>query len=195
MSNERNKIFAGMIIFFLLSLVFLSGCVKKSTEKTEIRKVQDNSLSKEKDETLNENKILEDKSVIKCYSDEDCGGRILVGQPYCFQGNPQGTVEINKCINPGKTDSYCISETKTGILQECSENQFCKQGECINYDNCQDSDGGLNFKVAGRVLQNDGAVFEDYCKSSNILIEYYCSSDNRAFSKQYSCDCSKGACE
>lgn len=173
-----------LIIIIALSVILAACTVQKPAEKSEITVAEETKAVE----------TVEPAPEIKCNNDNDCGGRVVM-QRNCFQGNVQGTATENRCVNPGRTNSYCTSEIKTGVLEECQKEQFCRQGECRNYENCQDSDGGINFTVKGEVLQDDGSVFEDYCKDGSHIKEYYCASDNRAFSKEEVCDCSKGACE
>lgn len=169
-----------LIILFFVILV-LAGCKEQTT------------IIKSTKTILNETTTQAMQETKKCGSDEDCGGRV-VQELYCFQGNSFGNLIINKCINPNTKDAYCTQEFRKGLVQECAENQFCQRGECRNYENCTDSDGGKNYAVAGEVRTNDGAVYEDTCRTSVKLIEYFCSSDNRAFSEIKSCNCENDAC-
>jgi len=173
-----------VIYLFVFMILILLSC--KSEEKVTVKTTKTilNETTSQEVEQTNE---------IKCNSDEDCGGRI-VKNPYCFQGNSFGELIINKCINGGTPKSYCSQEVVKGLVQECAENQFCKLGECRNYENCTDSDGGKNYAVKGTVKTNDGATYDDLCKSDTVLVEYYCSSDNRAFSEIKNCDCKDDRC-
>ncbi|HIH23393.1 TPA: hypothetical protein HA238_06720 [Candidatus Micrarchaeota archaeon] len=38
---------------------------------------------------------------------------------------------------------------------------------------CRDNDGGLEYRIAGRVTCTDGRSFEDNCADSRVLVEYY----------------------
>ncbi len=185
-----TKVFAWLkmkrffIIAFFIILIVLIGCKKQEAIVVSSTKTILNETG-EKTAEINQ---------IKCRSDEDCGGRI-VEEPYCFQGNSFGTLIMNKCLNPNTKDAYCSQEVRKGLVEECAENQFCQRGECRNYENCTDADGGKNYAVAGEVRTNDGAVYEDVCRTSVKLIEYFCSSDNRAFSEVKSCNCEDDACK
>lgn len=188
------------IIFALLVLVFLVSCtVEQPSETSQIVTQQPQqtapSVASGSPSQVQAPSDTQTSASVECYDDEDCGGREIIGDTNCFQGNVQGTVRINTCINPGKPDSYCDSETKAGIIKTCPDDQFCKQGDCLEYE-CSDSDGGLNFTVQGEVILNDGNVYEDKC-SKEVLTEYYCSADNRAFSEQKTCpgECSTGRCK
>jgi len=60
---------------------------------------------------------------------------------------------------------------------------------------CLDSDGGIEFKNAGFVINASGNRFEDNCTSSNGLKEYYCKNENVEFTSTGCADsCLGGAC-
>lgn len=63
---------------------------------------------------------------------------------------------------------------------------------------CTDSDGGLDYSIAGTAVLSTGEESIDYCTSSiRILKEYYCMTDiGPISSKQYTCPyaCQDGAC-
>jgi len=130
---------------------------------------------------------------IACYKDSDCGVR-RAENAYCFQGNPVGDLYEWRCNNPGTPQANCEEIHKKGLIAECGSQYFCYKGECVKYANCTDSDNGLNYELKGKVTTNDFAVHEDYCKNSGTLVEYYCSSDDRAFSETKACNCDDGAC-
>lgn len=130
---------------------------------------------------------------VECIADSDCGER-RIENAYCFQTNPVGDIYEWKCENAGTPDAKCVEISKQGIIDECSDTEFCRKGECVRYADCQETDDGLDFETKGKVTTNDLAVYEDRCKSGSELIEYYCSSDDRAFSESHFCNCEKGAC-
>jgi len=173
-----------ILIPVVLALFVLSCTVEKPVQESKILPAETPAA---------EAKTPESASAIKCRTDNDCGGRVVSGATNCWQGNVQGTMTLNRCVNPGKSNSYCTSEERKGVVKECSSTQFCKQGECLEYE-CSDTDGGTNFKEAGTVSLNDGTSYEDKCKDETTLTEYYCSSDNRQFSKAETCNCIDGAC-
>ena len=186
MQHRKGNMHLKVMIAACLA-VFLISCTFEQPKEESV------AVAKNASQAVQETKTTEPAAQIKCRNDDDCGGRVLVDQPHCFQGHPEGTVKINRCVNPGTANSYCVSETKTGAIQECADGEFCKGGECLAYK-CNDSDGGLNFAEKGEVRINDGSVYDDYCEDKGHLIEYYCSSDNRAFSKEEFCDCKDDVC-
>lgn len=131
---------------------------------------------------------------IACYKNSDCGND-TVNNAYCFQGNPVGDVHKYECENPGTANASCVTSFTSGPIALCGEEHFCYKGACVKYANCTDSDKGLNFTVKGVVKTNDNNIYEDKC-DGDIVIEYFCSTDDRAFSEKNDCsgECSKGAC-
>ena len=70
-------------------------------------------------------------------------------------------------------------------------------GAIIGIDDCYDSDGGKNLEVRGTARNTAGLNGTDYCSSTGqagMLEEYYCDMFDRVKSKNYHCDCFKGAC-
>jgi hypothetical protein len=147
-------------------------------------------------------------------------GGVLLGADCCA---------INgKCSDTGTQlwEFECSDDTglAVGHLVECKDgcvNGSCLQGESLK--DCYDSDGGINYYLAGYVDAN-GDKFNDYCmQKSNfvanviegglpedgdsaevyvkgVLVEYYCyvndKGENKALTQNYICPtgCSNGAC-
>jgi len=185
------------IIIFLviaLSVLLVSCSVKEQVKEPATNTVPQSAPVVQKNTTTAQAITTTTKQKIACYSDSDCGVR-TVENAYCFQGNPVGDLYTPRCENPGTAQAKCTEEHKSGIIAECGDTYFCYKGECVKYANCTDSDGGLNFTVKGIVKTNDNNAYEDKC-DGDTLIEYYCSSDDRAFSEEERCadKCSRGAC-
>jgi len=174
-------------IIILAAAIILASC-STETRTSKIVVVQNSSGSQQQatpQPAQNQN--------IACYSDSDCGAR-RAENAYCFQDNPVGDLYSWKCNNPGTVQANCQESHTKGPIATCGDTYFCYKGECIPFANCNDSDGGKNYEVAGKVTTNDFAVHEDHCKNSGELVEYYCSSDNRAFSETKSCKCDGDEC-
>lgn len=184
-----------VILISLLAVFLLAGCASENTvidpaDSQNTYDKENDSAEKQEDKVQN----TKDKNEnIECHSDSDCGER-RIENAYCFQTNPVGDIYDWECVNPGTTEATCKEVAKQGIIDECSDMEFCRDGKCVKYANCNDTDGGLNYEVAGKVITNDLAVHEDQCKDSDTLLEYYCSSDERAFSEKYDCECENDAC-
>ena len=173
--------------------MLLAGCSASEENAVDI---QEPAASVEQQESARQPAAVEtapSAPKIACTADSDCGER-RIENAYCFQTNPVGTIYDWKCENPGTPESRCIETSKQGIVEECGELRFCSEGRCVKYANCTDTDGGLNFAVRGKVMTNDKMVYEDYCETDSLLIEYYCLPDHRAASKKERCDCDRGAC-
>lgn len=64
----------------------------------------------------------------------------------------------------------------------------------VNNDECFDTDGGIKPFEAGKVFYNL-AIFQDACKNSSAVIEYFCNTDNSYGSTIINCDiCENNAC-
>ncbi len=88
----------------------------------------------------------------------------------------------------------------------CSNDYVCKQGRCVlDYDEfCEDEDGRdiyvkgtatYGFEDNGRIVSSD--EYEDYCKNSNTVKEYYCegiSIKSKLYECPYGYVCSGGRC-
>ena len=183
-----------IILAVILSLFLVSCSVKETTNEPETNtapQVNPVVAEPQKNTTITNTTPAQK---IACSSDSDCGVR-TVKNAYCFQGNPVGDLYSWQCENPGTETAKCTQIHKNGIIAECGDTYFCYKGECVKYANCNDTDNGMNFTVRGKVLTNDNAVKEDYCKDDSTLVEYYCSSDGRAFSEEKACACEKDACK
>jgi hypothetical protein len=182
-----------MRIIILLMVVFSLLLVSCSVNQTTEPQANNTVTPVEPVVTVNQTTTTPAQPKIACYGDSDCGVR-TVANAYCFQGNPVGDLYTWQCENPGKTNSKCTKLHKNGIIAECGDTYFCFKGECIQYANCTDSDNGLNFSVKGTVKTNENNLYVDKCEDGDNLVEYYCSTDDRAFSEKEKCDCSMGAC-
>lgn len=67
-------------------------------------------------------------------------------------------------------------------------------GSAIYQESCFDSDGGKNLGAYGYTLSSGERLF-DYCKSSQLLVEYYCDSDkSKEFYHRCAYGCEAGKC-
>ena len=171
-----------LIILIFLVAALIIACAPKETPQNQTQQINQTKIE-QKNVTQN----------IKCYYDSDCGAR-RAENAYCFQGNPIGDLYEWRCDNPGTASSRCVEIHNKGTIAICGDDYFCNKGACVKFANCNDTDSGLNFDVKGKVITNDFAVHEDYCKKSDTLVEYYCSSDDRAFSETKTCMCESGKC-
>lgn len=89
---------------------------------------------------------------------------------------------------------------------------FLAQAKAPSVMRCQDSDGGLEPKVKGRVMattlpqtcfqksEKEKSCTEmtstnpDYCKDENTLMEQYCDPNSGPQEKAITCPCQKGLC-
>lgn len=87
-----------------------------------------------------------------------------------------------------------LSESRVGIISQVKD--FLLVSRVSTRTTCTDTDGGLNYEVRGTVTSGRSQS-ADYCSTSNILVEYYCSSSGKKASRTYACPygCSAGACQ
>ena len=53
--------------------------------------------------------------------------------------------------------------------------------------------GGRNFEVKGTTTKGDKS-FTDYCSSTEVLVEYYCSNNNIKYARYPCVSCIEGTC-
>ena len=145
------------------------------------------------DDSDTEDLVPEEQPKIECLDDSDCGER-RIENAYCFQGFPTGDIYDWKCENAGMPEAKCKQVAKQGVFDECDGDEFCRDGQCVEFANCTDTDGGKNYEERGKVMTNDLAVHEDNCEDDNTLLEYYCSENDMALSEIHNCECSRDAC-
>jgi hypothetical protein len=66
---------------------------------------------------------------VLCRINSDCGIDSC-GTPYCnAQQNPTNNCTRNICTYPGTPQSQCTIENTVEVLQQCSRNQYCREGD------------------------------------------------------------------
>lgn len=115
-----------------------------------------------------------------------------------------GTVVTDDYTCPGRcVDGACVNNCNTDA--DCGRGMACEDGICIvpSGATCTDSDGGINFTVAGTAQnctrQGDviscGDEYDDSCAGAT-LTEYYCGASLSVLNTTTSCafGCANGAC-
>lgn len=109
-----------------------------------------------------------------------CGDDVSID--YCL-----GSDVYTNTTNNGCTSGVCTADTSSVLKESCEFG--CNSGECLaEPDSCIDSDGGINYVVAGNTtgaLNESGYNNYDFC-SGQILTEFYCSGD---YSQSTNIDC------
>ena len=115
---------------------------------------------------------------------------------------PTPTPSPTSCTNnPSGCNSVlgCSSGTTCHCDDECLIGLKCTSGKCQNPDSCSDSDSGITTGTKGTVTgyKNNVAYSKtDYCSTSTVLLEQYCSGTSALESSQTcSAGCSSGACQ
>jgi hypothetical protein len=113
---------------------------------------------------------------------------------------------INSSIYRDVNNSYCSGgscsmSTTQQLVQACSYPYTCSGGQCIVQNSCTDTDGGNNPSVRGNATGYYSQQYYnnmDYCITSSVLVEYYCSVGLK-YNSTMSCSgnytgCTNGAC-
>ncbi|MBW2984152.1 hypothetical protein KY361_03500 [Candidatus Woesearchaeota archaeon] len=102
-------------------------------------------------------------------------------------------------LNNYKTSSV-ITVSEPGPEESENESEETSEGENVTLGtkNCVDSDGGINYNVKGRCVDDGPFILgmDDYCESNFELIELYCTNRTQRcrFAEPYECYCKNGAC-
>lgn len=195
-----------LTIIIVILIVFLVACSANEPQVNDNNDVVNNVADISEDNNVSiqppqeteisapeTNNVDVPKEKITCMKDSDCGER-RIENAYCFQIDPVGDIYDWKCENAGTSNARCVEMVKSGIIEECDDNEFCRKGACVKFADCNETDDGIDYDTKGKVTTNDLAVYEDKCNNDGELLEYYCSSDDRAFSEKHACDCERGAC-
>lgn len=151
-----------------------------------------------------------DGACIKSTEEETCTDTDS-GKNFEIEGVARSFLNGNITPNYFKRD-ICKEGTKILIESYCENNEVkeveyicpngCYDGACTNktVSSCTDTDSGKNYSMKGFLQRFEYEVLmesaTDVCKDSKILIENYCSSDNRGIREEYICPvgCKDGVC-
>ena len=168
---------------------------------------------------------------VECGSASNCGTSGWTGTPYCGDdGNVHRDWITYQCNFPGTCSSSCSSQTTEHVYYSCwvgcengkcleinETNLYCGDGLCTGTETsstcpadcaprCDDSDGGRNYYVQGRVTTALGS-YDDICNKNpmgnplngnypaDAVREMYCDGVN-VQSEYYTCpvSCHNGRC-
>ena len=138
----------------------------------------------------------------------NCGDSVTSGSETC-DGNSQS------CTTTSGYPGTQICNGQCSGFGSCTSTQYCGDGICngaetssscsqdCHANSCSDTDGGFSIRWRGTVsgyYNNASYNYTDYCQSSALLNEYFCSS-NTSNSSAYNCSsinstayCSNGGC-
>jgi len=77
---------------------------------------------------------------ITCYEDSDCGDDGYIGENYCSEGDVYRDYREFSCLNPGSESSFCSDEIDSRLVDACSSEQVCEEGECVDCDSDREYD-------------------------------------------------------
>jgi uncharacterized repeat protein (TIGR01451 family) len=69
---------------------------------------------------------------IACSTDSQCGTNVYVGGPFCQNNDVYKNFKTFTCQNPGTASSYCTNSTAPQLQNNCTANQTCNGGSCVN---------------------------------------------------------------
>ena len=101
---------------------------------------------------------------ITCFSSVDCGINGYIGGPTCSSENVYQDYKTYSCLNPGTSQSSCISNISSSQKQVC--NNGCENGQCIIPIACKN-----NGECDDNILNT-----EDICHSAGTP-ESYCTNE------------------
>jgi len=155
------------------------------------------------------------ESKIKTCTDSDNGKNYdLKGNILEYEDGLLLNMRTDYCKdNRALFEFYCDGNNLASEDYICQNGSECKDGACMilaptpqlptpipQPSTCSDSDGGINYNVAGTAVDsNSPSGLRDYCVG-NTLFEYYCADFGiegfKAFAQQYPClaGCNNGAC-
>jgi uncharacterized repeat protein (TIGR01451 family) len=138
--------------------------------------------------------------VITCSSNSQCGTSGWVGNPTCQNGDVYQDYKTYTCSNPGTGNSSCSNTTEFKKKSDCTGNQTCNNGSCVNIVCNTNTDCGDNAYVDSPSCYN-GNVWQNYktwtCSNGGTA-SAYCSNKTE-YKLKNTCSnsqtCSGGSCE
>jgi hypothetical protein len=112
---------------------------------------------------VNELKVCGKAQTIACYTNADCGISAYTGSPFCQSGNVYQNYITYTCNNAGTASSSCSHNTVAQKKNDCTANQVCQNGGCINQTIACSTNAqcGTNGFVSGPFCKN-GDVYKTY---------------------------------
>ncbi|MEK7080440.1 MAG: hypothetical protein AAB925_01235, partial [Patescibacteria group bacterium] len=138
---------------------------------------------------------------IACSTNTDCGIDGFNGSPVCGQNNDvYKNYTTYTCNNPGTANSSCSHADEQRLFADCTANQTCQNGACVNIACSLNTDCGTNAYTGSPYCQGSN-VYQNFltwtCNNPGIASSS-CSSDTAPQLKQ-TCSanqiCSAGACQ
>ena len=115
---------------------------------------------------------------IGCTSNADCGTNTLSASPFCTGNSVYQNYITPTCLNPGTVQSSCINPIIPQLVNNCTANQTCSGGSCVNQNiGCtSNADCGAN-----------GLTSATFCQGSNVYQNYRTYTCNNAGTVSSSC--------
>jgi len=100
---------------------------------------------------------------IECSTNAECGTNGYIGNPFCYDGDVYKTYRSYVCNNPGTPNSSCSTDNENRLLTNCTSNQTCSGGSCIDLEIACSSNAecGTNGYI-GNPFCRDGDVYKTF---------------------------------
>ncbi|MBS3080567.1 putative metal-binding motif-containing protein, partial [Candidatus Pacearchaeota archaeon] len=100
---------------------------------------------------------------VTCSKDSDCGTDGYVGNNYCSNKTVYRDYKEYNCLNPGKSNSYCESNASKKLIEQCTANQVCTDGSCMEFHAfcSKNSDCGTDKFIGDKFCKNND-VYQNY---------------------------------
>ncbi|MEK6872776.1 MAG: hypothetical protein AABW90_02065, partial [Nanoarchaeota archaeon] len=134
---------------------------------------------------------------INCASNVDCGTDKFIDGEFCSDNGVFKNFKTFTCLNPGTTSSSCNSEIEPKLIQQCTLDQTCSNGMCLEVMCKKDIDCGED-KFIGDKFCKDGEVFQNFkvfsCVNLGSQNSECLSQVDPIIIEQCNFECSNGKC-
>ena len=98
---------------------------------------------------------------ITCSSNSQCGTNGFTGGPFCIGNSIYQNYTTYTCNNPGTANSNCTNSTAVQLINNCTANQTCSLGNCLNVTCSTNSQCGANSFIGDSYCQGN-SVYRNY---------------------------------
>ncbi|MBU0591208.1 MAG: hypothetical protein ABIJ10_01430 [Candidatus Micrarchaeota archaeon] len=149
---------------------------------------------------------------LTCSAGYTCADGVCYSSTGCYDTDGEGTAarysrgtvyyNYESYVDYCSSDSLVVEYACSGSLvshstMSCSSGYECRSGRCVSINECDDSDGGMDYYEQGTAEYGTDDM-EDYCVDENTVREYYCAADDDIDSTTFDCpagyECSGGEC-
>ena len=111
---------------------------------------------------------------IQCKNDSECGWDSFIGDKFCKNDDVYQKFKSFMCVEPGTANSSCKDNLNDILIEECSYDEKCSNGECVKKVECtNDNDCKADF------------FSNNYCSENKVVKDFH----------DFSCNLYKNKCE